>query len=105
VNRTEDYRNAGLPMFPVTHGRKFTALHVLLYTLALFACSLLPFAYGKSGWIYLVTAIILGAGFIAHSWRLYARYTDSLARGNFRYLIIYLAVLFGSLLVDRYALV
>ena len=58
--RVEDYRKAGLPMLPITHGNEFTRLQVLLYTLVLFAATLLPFAYGMSGWVYLVAA--RGAG-------------------------------------------
>ena len=60
--RAEDYRKAGLPMLPVTHGPEFTRLQVLLYTLVLFAATLLPFVYGMSGWIYLVAALLLGRG-------------------------------------------
>src|SRR5450759_97929 len=41
--RTDDFTRAGLPMLPVTHGQKFTRLHVLLYTLILIASTLLPF--------------------------------------------------------------
>ena len=44
--RAEDYRRSGLPMLPVTHGSEFTRLHVLLYTLVLFAATLLPFISG-----------------------------------------------------------
>jgi protoheme IX farnesyltransferase len=58
--RTEDYRRAGLPMLPVTHGPEFTRLHVLLYTLVLFASTLLPFIIGMSGLIYLASAVVLG---------------------------------------------
>jgi len=100
--RTQEYARAGLPMLPVTHGRKYTQLHVLLYTLILFACSLLPFAYGMSGWLYLGAAVILGGAFIGYAVRLYARYTDALARRTFRYSIVYLACLFAVLLADHY---
>ena len=58
--RTEDYRKAGLPMLPVTHGPDFTKLHVFLYTLVLFAGTLLPFVSGLSGWLYLACAVVLG---------------------------------------------
>ena len=58
--RAEDYRRAGLPMLPVTHGSEFTRLHVFLYTLVLFAATLLPFVAGMSGPIYLAAAIVLG---------------------------------------------
>ncbi|MGA1288257.1 MAG: heme o synthase, partial [Rubrivivax sp.] len=62
--RTEDYRRAGLPMLPVTHGPEFTRLQVLLYTLVLFASTLLPFIIGMSGYIYLLSATVLGVMFI-----------------------------------------
>src|SRR5450756_2544704 len=62
--RTEDFKRAGLPMLPVTHGQKFTRLHVLLYTLILIASTLLPFVYGMSGWIYLAAALVLDGVFL-----------------------------------------
>jgi heme o synthase len=100
--RTEDFARAGLPMLPVTHGRKFTVLSVLLYTLILVACSLFPFAYGMSGWVYLTGALILGGMFLGYAVRLHIRYSDALARSTFRFSIIYLSVLFSALLVDHY---
>jgi protoheme IX farnesyltransferase len=100
--RTEDYARAGLPMLPVTHGSRYTRLHVLLYTLILFACSLLPFVQGMSGWIYLASAVVLGCVFIAYAVRLYVAYSDALARRTFRFSITYLALLFAALLVDHY---
>jgi len=100
--RTEDYARAGLPMLPVTHGRKFTLLNILLYTLVLIGCSLFPFAYGMSGWIYLVAALVLGGMFLRHAVRMYVDYSDARARRMFRFSIVYLAVLFAALLVDHY---
>ncbi len=100
--RTEDYARAGLPMLPVTHGRRYTQLQVLLYTLILFAVSLLPFAVRMSGWIYLAAACALGAVFVGHALRLYVAYSDALARRTFRYSILYLSLLFAALLVDHY---
>jgi protoheme IX farnesyltransferase len=100
--RAEDYARAGLPMLPVTHGRKFTQLHVLLYTLILVAASLMPFAYGMSGWPYLAAAAVLGGIFIAYAVRIYVDYSDALARRTFRYSIAYLAALFAALLADHY---
>ncbi len=100
--RTEDYARAGLPMLPVTHGRRYTQLQVLLYTLILFAVSLLPFAIRMSGWIYLAAACALGAVFVGHALRLYVAYSDALARRTFRYSILYLSLLFAALLVDHY---
>ena len=100
--RAEDYRKAGLPMLPVTHGSEFTRLHVFLYTLVLFAGTMLPFISGMSGLIYLVCAVFLGAGFIGYAWKLWRNYSDSLARKTFRYSILYLSLLFAALLVDHY---
>ena len=101
--RTEDFARAGLPMLPVTHGHRFTRLYVLLYALILLACALLPFAYGMSGWIYLAAALVLNSVFVAYAVRLYAGYSDALARRTFRYSIWYLALLFAALLVDHYS--
>jgi protoheme IX farnesyltransferase len=100
--RTEEYANAGLPMLPVTHGKRYTQLQVLLYTLILFGVTLLPFAIRMSGWLYLAAACVLGGIFIGYGIALYARYSDCLARRTFRYSILYLALLFAALLVDHY---
>jgi protoheme IX farnesyltransferase len=100
--RAEDYARAGLPMLPVTHGAEFTRLHVFLYTLVLFAGTLLPFVYGMSGWIYLASAVVLGAGFILYGYRLWRDYSDTLARKTFRFSILHLSLLFAALLVDHY---
>jgi len=100
--RAEDYRRAGLPMLPVTHGSEFTRLHVLLYTLVLFAATLLPFVAGMSGPIYLAAAIVLGVMFSGYGWRLWRGYSDALARKTFRFSIVHLTLLFAALLLDHY---
>ncbi|MBC7992463.1 MAG: protoheme IX farnesyltransferase, partial [Rhizobacter sp.] len=100
--RADDYRKAGLPMLPITHGSEFTRLQVLLYTLVLFAATLLPFTYRMSGWIYLLAALVLGARFIGLAWQLWRQYSDSLARRTFRFSIWHLSLLFAALLIDHY---
>ena len=100
--RVEDYRKSGLPMLPVTHGNEFTRLQVFLYTLALFAACLLPFAYGMSSWFYLASALILSTGFSWYGFRLWRNYSDALARKTFRFSLIHLSLLFAALLVDHY---
>ena len=100
--RAEDYRRSGLPMLPVTHGAEYTRLHVLLYTLVLFAATLLPFVSGMSGWFYLASAVILGTMFIGYAWKLWRVYSDQLARKTFRFSILHLSLLFAALLVDHY---
>jgi heme o synthase len=100
--RAQEYAKAGLPMLPVTHGGKYTRLQIVLYTVALFAVSLLPFAIRMSGGIYLGAAVALGALFIGYAVQLYRHYSDALARRTFRYSIFYLAALFSALLIDHY---
>ena len=100
--RTEDFTRAGLPMLPVTHGQKFTRLHVLLYTLILIASTVLPFVYGMSGWIYLAAALVLDGMFLYYAVRIYVAYSDRLAQQTFRYSVVYLACLFTALLLDHY---
>jgi heme o synthase len=100
--REEDYRKSGLPMLPVTHGGEFTRLQILLYTFLLLAVSVLPFVIKMSGWLYLVTAVALGLGFIGYAWKLYKNYSDLLARKTFRFSLLYLSVLFAALLADHY---
>jgi protoheme IX farnesyltransferase len=100
--RRKDYENAGLPMLPVTHGEKYTLLNIFLYTIVLFAVTLMPFVSGMSGVVYLASAVGLGAVFLGYTWKLYREYSDALARKTFRYSIVYLSLLFGALLVDHY---
>ena len=100
--RVEDYRRAGLPMLPITHGSEFTRLQVLLYTIVLFAATLLPFVFRMSGPLYLVAAVILGIGFTGYAWQLWRHYSDALARRTFRFSIWHLSLLFAVLLIDHY---
>ena len=100
--RVEDYRKAGLPMLPVTHGNEFTRLQVFLYTLVLFAACLMPFIFQMSGWLYLVVAVGVSIGFTGYAWRLWRNYSDALARKTFRFSLIHLSVLFAALLIDHY---
>jgi protoheme IX farnesyltransferase len=100
--RVEDYARAGLPMLPVTHGNEFTRLHVFLYTIVLLAATLLPYVYGMSGIIYLLSALILGLLFMGYAFKLWRHYSDELARKTFRFSIIHLMLLFAALLLDHY---
>ncbi len=100
--RVEDYARAGLPMLPVTHGNEFTRLHILLYTLILMAATLLPYVYGMSGLIYLVSALVLGGMFVWHAYQLWKQYSDALARKTFKFSIVHLMLMFAALLVDHY---
>ena len=100
--RVEDYKKAGLPMLPVTHGNEFTRLQILLYTFVLMAACLMPFAYRMSGWLYLVSALVLSIWFCVYGWLLWRNYSDALARKTFRFSLYHLSFLFLALLVDHY---
>lgn len=100
--RREDYEKSGLPMLPVTHGEKFTLLHIVLYTLILLAATLLPYIYRMSGMLYLISALVLGVAFMGYAIALYRNYSDLLAKKTFRFSIIYLSLLFAALLIDHY---
>ena len=102
IHRHREYANADIPMLPVTHGTEFTRLHVLLYTVILFVVSLLPFVTRMSGGIYLIVAVVLGAGFLGHAVALYRQRDTSLPMRTFGYSIYYLFGIFAGLLVDHY---
>ena len=100
--RKHEYAKAGVPMLPVTHGDKFTRLHVLFYTVILVAVTLLPYATHMSGLIYVTAAIALDGVFLYYAIRIYRDYSDRLAQTTFRYSILYLTLLFAALLLDHY---
>ena len=102
LSRARDYAKAGLPMLPLTHGPQYTRLMIVLYTCALVAVTLLPFAIRMSGYLYLAAALALGGLFLVYAVQLYRDYSDELARATFKYSIWYLAALFSALLIDHY---
>ncbi|WP_060483859.1 heme o synthase [Pseudomonas sp. NBRC 111123] len=104
IHRKEEYAKADIPMLPVTHGERYTKLHILLYSLILLAVSLLPYAIHMSGLLYLACALALGLRFLQWAWVLYRGSRPHAAIGTFKYSIGYLFALFIALLVDHYLL-
>ncbi|MDT8427991.1 MAG: heme o synthase [Pseudomonadales bacterium] len=102
IHRKDEYAKTGIPMLPVTHGEHLTKIHIILYTILMILISILPYLTGMSGPLYLLAAVVLGAGFLFWSLRLLYRPGPSTAMDTFRYSIIYLMVLFVVLLVDHY---
>lgn len=102
IYKRDEYAKVNIPMLPVTHGIAFTRLQVLLYTILLFLITLLPFATGMSGWLYLLGAVALGCGFLYYAVEMIRTRDDRLAIRTFGYSIIYLMALFAFLLVDHY---
>jgi len=102
IHRADDYKKVGMPMLPVTHGKDYTRLQILLYTVLLFVVTLLPFSYGMSGWLYLVGAVALNLMFMVYVVRLYRDDNEKLPMKTFGFSIVYLMILFALLLVDHY---
>ena len=100
--RREEYAKVGIPMLPVTHGEKFTLLHIILYTIILAIVTLMPFSIGMAGLIYLFFATILNAIFLYYVVVLYRNYSDKLSKKVFNYSILYLSLIFTAFLVDHY---
>ena len=104
IHRKEEYAKADIPMLPVTHGEHYTKVHILLYTFALLAVSLMPYVIHMSGLLYLGCALVLGARFLQWAWVLYRGSQPHAAINTFKYSIWYLLLLFIALLVDHYLL-
>lgn len=102
IQRKKDYSKTGIPMLPVTHGDALTKLHILLYTIIMLLVSVLPWLTGMSGPVYLLSALVLGGGFLYYAIRLMVSDNPRLPMQTFRFSIIYLIVLFMALLVDHY---
>lgn len=104
VHRREDYAEAEIPMLPVTHGERYTILNILLYTFIMIVTTLLPFILGMFSWLYLLGAVILGAGALYWAIVMMIGRDPDAGMSTFKYSIIYLMALFVIMLLDHYLL-
>ena len=104
IHRKEEYAAVGIPMLPVTHGNRFTALHILLYTILMFLITLLPYITLLSGWIYAVAATLLGLRFLYWSIEILREKDPDAPMATFKFSITYLMVLFIAMLADHWIL-
>lgn len=102
VHRKDEYANADIPMLPVTHGEKYTKIHIVLYTIILFVVSLLPFAVGMLHFLYLAGAVVLGLIFLYYAFKMLWSKQEGTGMQTFKYSIVYLMVLFVVMLADHY---
>ena len=102
IHRREEYASVGIPMLPVTHGVKFTALHIFLYTVIMILITLLPFATLLSGWLYLSGAVILGAVFLYWAIEILRDKNPQAPMETFKFSITYLLLLFIIMLADHW---
>jgi protoheme IX farnesyltransferase len=101
--RRKDYARAGIPMLPAVESERSTAWQILLYTVQLVALTLLLPLAGAGGALFLVSAAVLGAGFLAFAWRLWSQGGNRLAHGLYRYSSMYLALIFAAMVIDTLA--
>ena len=102
IHRKDEYSEANIPMLPVTHGNHFTRIHIVLYSLLMFAATLMPFISGMSGWLYLVGMLLLNT---RQFWMVKLIFNESDEKAPmelFKYSIQYLLWLFVLILVDHY---
>jgi heme o synthase len=102
IARRDEYAKVGIPMLPVTHGIPYTRRQILLYTVLLILCTLLPVAIGMSGLIYLAAALVLDARFLYLTLALQRGVRPDLPIRTFRFSITYLMALFGAFIADHY---
>ncbi|CAA0080983.1 Protoheme IX farnesyltransferase [BD1-7 clade bacterium] len=104
IHRKEEYAKVDIPMLPVTHGERYTRLHILFYTIIMIAVTLLPFATKLSGWLYLLGALVLGGGFLYWAIVLMIDKNPKAPMATFKYSIIYLMALYLIMLVDHWTI-
>ena len=89
-------------MLPVTHGVPYTRLQIVLYTVLLILCTLMPVLIGMSGLVYLAAALVLDARFLYMALALQRGDRPDLPIRTFRFSITYLMALFGAFIADHY---
>ena len=103
----EDYANAGVPMLTVTHGRKSTRVHILVYTVLLTPVALVTAFTPIGGPVYLGVALLVSGEFLRGAYRIWRR-DEGMAEADgykvekavFRFSLLYLFGLFGALLAE-----
>jgi protoheme IX farnesyltransferase len=105
LTRSEEYRQAGVPMLPVVAGEGEAQRQILLYSIQLVALTLLLPGIGLVGALFLVVALGLGALFITQALNLKRRGGKRRAWALYRYSSLYLALIFAAMVVDVVAVV
>lgn len=98
----DDYAKVGIPMLPVVAGEESTTRQIWFYSLLVVPASLLlVYPLGASGILYGAIALLLGSIFLQKAWQLLQNPTDNqLARGMFKYSILYMMLLCTGIVVD-----
>lgn len=104
LSKSDDYKRAHIPMLPVTSGHQTTKNQILIYSVAMIALTLLPVYLGNLGWIYGVTASILGIIFFVLSVKLKLSKEAIDGMPLFVFSIFYLFFIFAAMIGDRVVL-
>jgi protoheme IX farnesyltransferase len=99
--KEKDYARAGVPMLPVVAGEEETRWQILLYSVLMFGVTLLLVPLGAMGWLYLLLAVILGALFLRSAWQVWRSGSQQAIWGLYKYSLLYLALLFGAMVLDQ----
>lgn len=108
LHRLNDYKQANIPMLPITHGINYTKWHIVLYSFLTAAASLLPYAMGMSGNLYLISVLLLNTGMLIYAFKLqWAKDVNDnqIALRTFHYSLVYLTGLFLMILLDHHLLI
>jgi protoheme IX farnesyltransferase len=97
----DDYRAVGVPMLPVVLGERVTVMQIALYALLTAMISLMPLFMGELGLLYLVLSLVLNGLLILKSLALYRQPERRTAVSLYKYSMLYLALLFVGMAVDR----
>lgn len=105
IHRIDEYKKSSYPMLPVTHGIPYTKINIVFYTVLTAVVSILPYLVGMSGLFYLITVLLLDAGFLYYALRLqFEKNNPMIAIRTFQFSLIYLTGLFAALLIDHHLL-
>ncbi len=104
IKYREDYAAADVPMLPVVASLRQTARQIVIYTVVLWAATLLFSPVGHMGGIYDAAAVLLGAAFLILAIRLWRELTVKASMQLFSYSITYVTLLFGAMALDRLVL-
>lgn len=101
IRRVEEYRVAGFPLLPVVKGVRRTKLQMIPYVLLLIPAGILLFAYGYTGYIFLVVSVIGGVAWLVHTISgLRVQENERWAKVNFMFSVNYLMIMFILMVVD-----
>jgi heme o synthase len=101
IAKYEDYKKSQVPMLPVTNGIPSTKLYILLYTIVMSLCTMLPVIIKMNSIIYLIGMTILNIKFLSMTIKLYNADNNDLAMPIFKFSITYLMLFFIITLLDR----